>query len=282
MSLSACGVSFAVRSAQLLHDVTLKVEPGQLLAVLGPNGAGKSTLLRLLSGEASPTGGAVRLGEADLHAWEPQDRARRLGVLPQSSALNFPYPVFEVVLMGRLPHARHSDPVRDQRVAWECLERVDATHLAERRYSTLSGGERQRIHLARVLAQLDGGAGAADEPRFLLLDEPTSALDLAHQHLVLRLAKELTGEDFGVLAVLHDINLAALYADRIAVLCKGRLMRCGTPEEVLTKHCIQSVYGVDSTIICHPTTGCPFLIPHPNVAPEIELANPKLAADHSE
>ncbi len=274
MTLAAHQVTYAVGDAVLLKDISLAVEAGEVLAVLGPNGAGKSTLLRLLSGEITPVSGRAELEGRELGEWEAYRRARRLGVLPQASALNFPYPVFEVVMMGRLPHTATTPSRGNERIAWECLDRVGALHLAERRYPTLSGGERQRVHLARVLAQITGPA-EEEEQRFLLLDEPTSALDLAHQHLVLRLAREVASEGIGVLAVLHDINLAALYADRIAVLCEGAMVRCGAPAEVLTQNCIQSVYGLESTIICHPTTGCPFLIPHPSRAGTDQPSTPE-------
>lgn len=258
MTLRAINAGYAIQGEQLVEDVSLTVEPGRMSALLGPNGAGKSTLLRMLSAELSPSSGAIQLQERGINDWTSRERAQRVGVLPQASELKFPYPVLDVVLLGRLPH--HDLHTTNERIAWECLERVEATHLASRIYSTLSGGERQRVHLARVLTQIYSNS---DSPRYLLLDEPTSALDLAHQHVVLRLAKELTAEGVGVLAILHDINQAALYADEISVLCRGAIVRNGTPAEVLTTQCVQNVYGLDSTIICHPVTGCPFLIPHP-------------------
>jgi iron complex transport system ATP-binding protein len=263
MSLVARDLSFLAGEKRLLDRVSLDLELGTMLAVLGPNGAGKSTLLKLLTGEQHPSEGTIELDEVPLTQMKGARRARTVAVLPQASSLTFPFPVLEVVLLGRLPHARHSSHEHDEAVAWECLRRVEGAHLAHRPYPTLSGGEKQRVHLARVMAQIEA---ESDHPRYLLLDEPTSALDLAHQHLVLQTAKQFTARNVGVLAVLHDLNLAAQYADRILILCDGKRVQVGTPAEVLTESCVREVYGLDSTVICHPKTGCPHLIPHPATA----------------
>ncbi len=230
-------------------------------AVIGPNGAGKSTLLHLLSGALAPDRGWVGLDGRPLGEWPRTELARRRAVLPQASDLSFPFRGIEVVLMGRAAHAGVSDRDRDAAVAFAALRATDALHLAERVYPTLSGGERQRVQLARVLAQIWPDDGGADEPRFLLLDEPTSALDLLHQHLVMSVARDLADHGVGVLAVLHDPNLAAMYADRIVVLDNGCVVADGAVEAVLTEATIGRVFGLAVTVGRHPTRGTPTVLP---------------------
>jgi iron complex transport system ATP-binding protein len=231
-----------LRGRVLLQDVSLQLRPGELLAVLGPNGAGKSSLLRILSGELAPSSGEMLINGQSLDLTPCHVQARLRAVMPQADRLNFPFTVAEVVLLGRTPHASHNGSAQDERIAQEALAAVDALPLAARDYTTLSGGERQRIQLARALAQI--WASDADTPRYLLLDEPTASLDLAHQHGVLRLLNRFKQRNIGVLAVLHDLNLAARYADRVALLHGGRLVSCGSPLEVLDEHRLGEVYGL--------------------------------------
>jgi iron complex transport system ATP-binding protein len=201
-------LSYRIKTGQALVDgVDLDIPSGQVTCVLGPNGAGKTTLLRLLSCELAPASGSISLNGRNLKEYSAEERALRIAVLPQSSHLSFPYPVIDVVLLGRLPHRRHSSSSKDQQIAFEALEKVEATHLVKRSYSTLSGGEKQRVQLARILAQLDDGDDLTG--KLLLLDEPTSALDLAHQHQVLHAALGLASRGAAVFSVLHDLNLAA-------------------------------------------------------------------------
>lgn len=241
-------------AAMVLADVDLRLQPGEVLGVLGPNGAGKSTLLGALCGELHADGGSVSLNERPLAAWPAQERARRLAVLPQSSTLNFAFPVRDVVAMGRLPH--DTGRARDAEIVDLALGAADAGHLCGRSYLALSGGERQRVHLARVLAQLwPGGAG-----RNLLLDEPTSALDPLHQHTTLQAVRDFAGQGAAVLVILHDLNLAARYCDRILLLQQGRPHAFGTPEEVLQAGPLQAVFGLDVLIQRHPERGHPLIV----------------------
>jgi iron complex transport system ATP-binding protein len=227
---------------ELLRDVSLQLRPGELLAVLGPNGAGKSSLLRVLSGELRLHGGEILINGESLDAIPRQVQARLRAVMPQADRLSFPFTVTEVVLLGRTPHAAHNSSVRDERIAQETLAAVEALPLAACDYTTLSGGERQRVQLARALAQV--WEDKTDTPRYLLLDEPTASLDLAHQHGVLRLLNRLKRRNIGVLAVLHDLNLAVRYADRVALLHGGRLRDCGPPQDVLHESQLSDVYGL--------------------------------------
>ena len=240
----------------LLEDISLNVAPGEMVAILGPNGAGKSTLFRSISGEMSYQQGTVRLSGKGIDAWPAVEKARLLGILPQSSTLNFSFSVEEVVLLGRTPHASSTE--ENQRVVDQALKSVDALYLKEREYTALSGGEKQRVHLARVLTQVWNSV--EEQQRVLLLDEPTSALDPAHQHLTLQVARDFATGDMGCMVILHDFNLAARYADRIVLIQNGHLVVSGTPDEVMTPEVIHKVFELDVTVMKHPKHGCPLII----------------------
>lgn len=246
-------LSYTVAGRALLAGVSLHLARGELLAVLGRNGAGKTTLLRHLSGELSSRG--VRLFGQPPHAQAPTPLARRRAVLPQSTPLSFAHEVLDVVLLGRIPHGR-AESAADREIAVACLARVGLGGYETRNILTLSGGEQQRVHLARTLAQLHG----TRESRVLLLDEPTASLDLAHQHATLRLARELGAEGVGVLAILHDLNLAAQYADRVLLLEGGRVRACGTPQDVLTPANIAHAFGHEVVVTRHPCLECPLIV----------------------
>ena len=239
--------------ATLLDGLSLEVAPGEVVAVVGPNGAGKTTALRLLAGETAPSSGRAVL---DGRPFDLEDGlARRRAVLPQKSALAFGFSALDVVMLGRTPH--RSTRAEDRAAASRSMHAAGVAGLAGRRYPSLSGGEQQRVHLARALAQLDGTEG----PRYLLLDEPTSALDLAHQHAVLRVARRQAADGVGVLAVLHDLNLAAQYADRIAVLAGGRLVAVGTADAVLTPSVVRCAFGISVVVTRNPCAACPMVVP---------------------
>ncbi|TCT18099.1 heme ABC transporter ATP-binding protein [Thiobaca trueperi] len=257
MSLEAHGLRLIRNGRALIDGVSFSLHPGEVLVILGANGAGKSTLLRCLSGELTPDAGEIRLNGVPLGRWSAADCARRRATLPQQSPLSFPFTALEVAAMGRIPHG---DPgASDTRIAVEALAAAEVAHLAERRYTTLSGGERQRVHLARILAQLWTPL-PDDEPRYLLLDEPTASLDLAHQHATLDLARRWTDRRIGVLVVLHDLNLAAQYGDRIALMKAGRLLAVDRPQVVLEPANIEHVFGLPVRVIPHPELDCPLVI----------------------
>lgn len=260
--LSAHNLTVRIGPKTLLQSVSLELHPGEVLAVVGPNGAGKSSLLKALSGELNPDSGSVSMNGGLLSSWDARQAARMRGVLPQSSALAFRFNVLEVVLMGRSPHRKTHTRHQNESIALQALTLTDTEHLTERIYTTLSGGERQRVQLARVLAQIWESCGELH--RYLLLDEPTSALDLAHQHAVLTIARRFAdANQVGVMAVLHDLNLAALYADRIAVLHKGHMVVTDSPVRVLDSELIRRVFDYPVSIDSHPLyPDCPLLIPH--------------------
>ncbi len=229
----------------LVEDLTLALNPGEVVGLLGPNGAGKSTVLAALCGDIVPQAGMATLDGRPLSQWPRTDLARRRAVLPQASRMAFSFRVREIAGMGVLPGSGNAPAT----LVAEALSRADVAHLADRDYATLSGGEQQRVQLARVLAQLWSGAG----PRYLLLDEPTASLDLAHQLAVLELARSLArDEGFGVLAIVHDLGLAARVADRLALMMNGRLVATGTPAAVLDSETIARVFNVSARVLPHP------------------------------
>ncbi|MGK9236161.1 heme ABC transporter ATP-binding protein [Inquilinus limosus] len=251
--------SLAVRIGRtvLLDGVDLTVAPGRFTAVVGPNGAGKSTLLRCLAGEIAPAAGRITLDGTPIAAWDLVALARRRAVLPQQVTLDFPLTAREVVTLGRGPHRGVADAAADRRAVEAALQAADAVALADRSYPTLSGGEQQRVQFARTLAQISGAAA----PTYLLLDEPTASLDLAHQSAVLRVARRLADAGTGVLAILHDLNQAARYADEVLLLRRGRIFAAGPPAEVLTAATVEAVFGCPVEIISHPQSDRPFLVP---------------------
>lgn len=256
--LAAYDLTVQAGSATPLSGVSVAVVPGQVLAVVGPNGAGKSTLLRALAGDRVPSSGEVTLDGRPLAQWRAADLARVRAVVLQHSALDFSFTALEVVLLGRAPHAGRVSRARDLAIANAALVAADAAGLRGRAYPTLSGGERQRVQFARALAQIwDTPARTA---RYLLLDEPTAALDLAHQHSTLQRARDWARRGAGVFVVLHDLNLAATYADRVLVLSRGRAVALGAPAEVLRAELIEQVFGVAVTVTAHPDADIPLIV----------------------
>lgn len=238
----------------VLQGIDLELRPGELLGVLGPNGAGKSSLLAALSGELPAAGGQVLLDERPLHDWPASERARRLAVLPQSSTLEFAFRVREVVELGRLPHATGVEA--DRQIVSEALAAADIRHLAERHYTRLSGGERQRVHLARVLAQLWPGAPG----QILLLDEPTSQLDPQHQQATLQAVSALAARGVAVLVILHDLNLAARWCQRLLLLAAGRCAGLGATSDILQPLLLREVFGIEMLVSRHPERDHPLII----------------------
>jgi iron complex transport system ATP-binding protein len=252
VALSAADLGLRVDGRWLLRGVDLDLSAGELLAVIGPNGAGKSTLLSLLAGDRVPSTGTVQVGDRPVHRAHPLELARRRAVLPQQPRLSFPFTVADVVAMGRAPWAGTDVEEDDEASIADALERVDLAAFATRRYPSLSGGEQARASFARVLAQRTG---------VLLLDEPTAALDLRHQEQIMITARECTTGGTAVLAVLHDIALAAAYADRVAVLAGGRLVAQGRPADVLTADRLEAVYGLPIDVFPHPQHGALIVAP---------------------
>jgi iron complex transport system ATP-binding protein len=253
LEINALTVKYGSRLA--LRDASLCLQAGETLALIGPNGAGKTTLVRAASGVLRGQSGAVTVQGIDLQSLSPAERARRIAVVPQARHMPDGFTVWQTVMLGRTPYLDWlgQPGMKDrQRVLW-ALERAGASEMAERPVSELSGGEQQRVLLARALAQ--------DTP-ILLLDEPTTHLDLRHQSGLLSLLQVLAHErGLAVLMALHDLNLAALYADRVALLVDGRIQAAGIPAEVLTPARLTTAFGVPVEVILHPEYGTPLVLP---------------------
>ena len=235
----------------VLDGITLAVCAGELVALLGTNGAGKSTLLQMGCGGLSPQRGTVQFADESLAKFSRREIAQRIALVAHAADLRFPLTALEYVLTGRFAHARTFgfDSTLDVELALTGLRETDAAQFAERRFNQLSSGERQRVVLARALAQ---------QPQMLLLDEPTANADLAHQVALLALVQRLTRErNLGALIVTHEINLAAEFADRVALLHAGKLLACGTPQEVLTEERLTEVFATPLLVDRHPHSGKP-------------------------
>jgi iron complex transport system ATP-binding protein len=247
-------VSFGYGSYVALDRVSFTARAGELVGLVGPNGAGKSTLVRMVAGLATPGSGTVRLAGLDPAAAPRRAVAQVAALVPQEPRVAWPFTVRQMVMMGRAPRqGLLALPTRFDRGAVEgALEACDLLHLAARRLDALSGGERRRVFFARALAQ---------EPRVLLLDEPTAFLDLAHQMAVMRMAEVAAGAGLCVVAVLHDLNLAAASCSRLVVMSRGRVVAEGAPEDVLTPERVREVWGVTVWRGRNGETGAPVVLP---------------------
>lgn len=265
MTVQARSVSVSIGQATLLDDVSAEIHPGEVVAVAGPNGAGKSTLLSVLAGDRQPSSGIVELDGRGVADWPSVELARRRAVMGTDRAVAFAFSAREVAMMGRMPLHGGAPDAADQTVIDELLEAVDCAGLADRIYATLSTGERQRVSLARAVAQVTDAAGiTGDEARYLLLDEPTSSLDPAHQHTAMRLIRRTADAGRGVVAIVHDLNLAAAYADRVVLLHDARVVESGTPADVLRPELLESVFGIPMLVIPHPRFSHPLVIAEPH------------------
>jgi iron complex transport system ATP-binding protein len=260
MAFEAREVSVRLGDRQILDRVSLDVMPGKLTVIAGPNGAGKSTLLKLLTGELAPSSGAVVCDGVELSRLGARMLAQRRSVLPQSSGLAFPFTALEVVMLGLESRFGLSAAQRRAEAAG-ALAQVDLAGFAARRYQELSGGEQQRVHLARALCQV-GAPMRESDPCYLFLDEPTSSLDIRHQIQTLRIARDFAGGGGGVLAILHDLNLAVAFADHLVVLRDGRVHAAGAPHDVVSDALLRDVFHLDMSVRHVPRGNQPFVLPH--------------------
>ncbi|MDO5371806.1 MAG: heme ABC transporter ATP-binding protein [Paracoccus sp. (in: a-proteobacteria)] len=253
MTLAAHDLSLSLGRRPVLHRIDFAARPGTLTAIVGPNGSGKTTLLRALTGELAAERRVTLDGRA-LEDWPPAALARRRAVLPQSVTLAFPFTVLEIVKLGCEVRGVSGDTP-----ALDALAAVGLAAHVGRPCQQLSGGEQQRAQLARVLAQV-GGPSGVEGPNWLLLDEPVSALDIGHQLAVMRLARDFAAGGGGVVAVMHDLNLTAMFADRVVLMESGRLAAEGAPAEVLTSDRLSQVYACPLQVGKAPAEG-PFILP---------------------
>lgn len=262
--LEADNITYRVGGRALISEVSASFAPARLHLIIGPNGAGKSTLIKVLARLLRPHAGQVLYEGADVARASESHLAKRRAVLSQAVEVAFPLTVREVVMMGRYPHFGGRPGPVDERIADEMMEFFDVTEFRERNYQTLSGGERQRVNFARVLAQLwrdnvHHGQDSSSTPsacRYLFLDEPLTFLDIHHQIEFMKKVRAFTdAPDVVTIGVVHDLNLAARFADQIVLLNQGLLVASGTPKEVLTPERIREVFAVEPTFVSVKQSG---------------------------
>lgn len=257
--IEAQGVTVSIGGKTIVDNMDFTARPGTLTAIVGPNGSGKTTFFRALCGEL-PYSGRIRLNEADVATMKPARAAWMRAVLPQATALSFPFTVREIVRLGLTAGRSGAHPDEMDTLAENALSRVDLAGFEGRFYQELSGGEQQRVQLARVLCQVWAPV-LDDVPRFLLLDEPVSSLDIKHQLVIMRIARDFARQGGGVVAILHDLNLTAMYAERVHIIHAGRLAAAGTPRDVLTDKMIADVFDCDLRVGVVPDSHIPFVLP---------------------
>lgn len=257
--LKASNISYRVGERELISDVSLVFEPGKLHLIIGPNGAGKSTLIKVLSRLLRPRAGSVLYEDIDTKNVAEIELARRRAVLSQAVEVAFALTVREVVMMGRYPHFGGRPGTVDEQIVDEMMTYFDVTEFADRDYQTLSGGERQRVNFARVLAQVwrSGGHDATNtQCRYLFLDEPLTFLDIRHQIDFMKKVREFGEEpDVVTVGVVHELNLAARFADQIVMMDKGRVVKTGAPLDVLKAEHIREVFGVEPSFVSTGNSG---------------------------
>lgn len=257
--IEARDVSVSIGAKRILTGVDITARHGEVTAIVGPNGSGKTTLLKAICGDL-PAEGTIRLNGRDLRDLKAWQTAGLRAVLPQATSLSFPFTVREIVRLGIVNGRTGALAGEEDRLPERALAKVDLDGFAGRFYQELSGGEQQRVQLARVLCQvwapvLDG------EPRWLLLDEPVSSLDIKHQLVIMNIAAEFAARGGGVIAILHDLNLASMYADKVTVIARGRVAAAGAPGEVFTDELIERVFECRLKVGALPPNGAPFVLP---------------------
>ena len=249
--ISAENINFRYAAKPVMERVSFAIDEAQIVSIIGPNGSGKTTLLKIINGTLFPDAGQMLIDGKDTSRWSRKDISQKVAIVPQETAVIFPFYAEEIVLMGRFPHLSNYrfEDKKDYQIVHEAMEKTDTLSFAARRFDELSAGERQRVLIARALCQ---------EPKVLLLDESTVFLDLKHQAQFLALLRQLnTAQQLTVIFVTHDINLAAQHADRIILLYSGKIYAIGKPAEVITAANIKEVYDVDSMIDKNPQNGLP-------------------------
>ncbi len=258
--IDARSLSFRVGGRDLVRGASLELAPGTTTILIGPNGAGKSTLLKLMTGEAKPSGGEIRVDGEALAAIPAWRLACQRAVMAQHARLVFPFSVYEVASLGVDGIGRAMTRVRRDALVGESLAAAGVLELAGRAYQTLSGGEQQRVQFARVLCQIEAGRSVASR-QALFLDEPIASLDLCHQLALLDMARAMAGRGVAVLIVLHDLNLAVTYADHLVVMDQGQIIAQGAPAKTLDDALLRQVFKVDLSLSRAPAPGLPFLLP---------------------
>ncbi len=256
--LSARNVTYSIGNFRLVDNITLDFKSGELAVIMGQNGAGKSTLLRILAGSMKHFAGEVIMMDRSLDSFSDIELARTRAVLSQHYDISFPIPVGEIVLMGRYPHFKNVPSHNDRKICEKAMDMMGVAAMSGRDYNTLSGGESQKVQMARVLAQI--WQAEENEQKILFLDEPVSSLDLHYQHYILRIAKEYAKNNILVIAVLHDINLAFKYADRIIFMKSGKVVKSYLADDDVDREVISEVFDVKTDIIKNPFSNKPIFV----------------------
>lgn len=255
MTLHAQNVTVTLGRKEILHGVDITALPGQITAIVGHNGSGKSTFLKALTAEI-PSTGSIRLNGALIEDHAPWELASMRAVLQQATTVAFPFTVMEIVQLGLSSGLSASDPT----IPFQALDRVDLGGFANRFYHELSGGEQQRVQLARALAQV-WHAENVDHPVWLFLDEPVSSLDIGHQFVVMQTMRDFAAKGGGVIAVMHDLNLTAMWADKVVLMQAGHVLASGTPTDVLNDDLLSRAYGCPVRVNVAAPKGVPFVLP---------------------
>lgn len=254
--LEAEKISYAHRKFSILDNIDVSVNNGELLVIVGPNGAGKSTLLSLLANELGGRNETIFFKKKTFHDWDNNELAQSKAKFSQNNSQDIPLSVKNVVMMGRYPYFNSTPRKADDEAVLKAMEETDVAHLEQRDYNSLSGGEKQRVHLARVLTQLDNDK----DNTLVFLDEPLNNLDILHQHRILNTIKKFTQKGHTAIMVLHDLNLAAQFADRVMLLKKGKIVSHDVPAKVFTREIISTVYNFPCTICPNPVNNNPLII----------------------
>lgn len=272
MLLEARKINYRLRNHSILEDVHLDVRKGELMVIIGPNGAGKSTLLNILAKEIEPQETSIVFKKKDLNEWPSDILAHHKAKFSQEFNKDIGLSVKEIVLMGRYPYFSTKPSAADWKVVTKSMEATEVSHLENRLYNSLSGGEKQRVHLARVLAQLDNEV----TEKLAFFDEPLNNLDVRHQYQILQTIKNFTRQGNSALVILHDLNLAAEFADRLILLQKGQVEAIGTLDEIFKKEIITRAYNFPCTICPNPVTHCPMVIFLQNRQSKQDSSHPSL------
>ena len=256
--LSIKNISYSVGKKEIVKNISVDFLPGEFTMILGPNGSGKSTFLKLFSGEIKAKEGTIFYLDTKISELKKEALAKVRAVMSQQPELGFPLTVDEVVMMGRYPHFTFNPGKKDEAICNEVIEQMNISELKDRNYLTLSGGEKQRVQFARVLAQI--WEMPTHGHRYLFLDEPLTNLDINYQQEFLTIARSLTKTDTVLVTVMHDVNLAVQYADKLIFLKDGEMVCYGNPLEILSEELIKNVFDVDTKIITNPVSGLPLMV----------------------
>ena len=243
-------VSYGTRP--ILKGLDLKVEKGEILGIIGPNGSGKTTLLKSMARYLTPDSGTIHIHGKDIHAMDSKEIARNIAVVSQVISIDFEFPVRDIVLMGRTPYIKSNESPEDLKIADDAMKRTNTYQFKDRLVTQLSGGELQRVIIARALAQT---------PRILLLDEPTSHLDICYQAEIFNMVQDASSKGLTVVAVIHDLNLAAHFCDRVCLLRSGELVSIGTPDDVFTTQNLEHTFNIPVEVSRLATNGSMCIMP---------------------